>query len=127
MSAGAGGHGTAVEYADYRHGGLAVVCLPDWREEHRYGVYTVRTCSVCGGNCVVLTREAVRRCTQCRHGRELVLLACADDPGGVGQAIISLGDDAHAAGAEPDAVGVLDGMARRWLAHPPWQVPAGHV
>lgn len=103
------------------------VSLPEWRHNHRYGLYTVRKCGTCGGSGVVglaaptaLSHIFGERCPQCDEGRELVLLACADTPAGVGTAIVTLGEDAHEAGAQPDCVGVLDGRERRWLAHPRW-------
>jgi hypothetical protein len=78
-------------------GSKADIQLPDWREEHRYGIYTVR-----GGD------------------DDPVLVACADTPAAVGVAIVTLGEDAAEAGVNAESLGVMDGRTGRWLAHPCW-------
>lgn len=113
--------------------GAVVLQLPDWREEARYGVYTVRACGACGGVGAMILGSAFdlveeglagRRlgCEGCdARGYLLVLVATADTMAAVGVALCTQGEDAHAAGVEPEAYGVLDGHAGRWLAHPPWR------
>lgn len=46
-----------------------------------------------------------------RVGTRLTILACAPDPGGIGQALVTLHDDAKAAGsrlADSGRIGILD-------------------
>lgn len=45
-----------------------------------------------------------------------VVRACASDPGGIGAAIVQLGEDRREAGLAPELVAVLDAVERRWLS-----------
>lgn len=89
-------------------------------ELHRFRLYRLCDCPACGGQGKDMTRPEDRyRCLLCRgEGKVRDVVAAAEDPEGLGLALVTLGREGE---LEDCAVGVLDVLGepgQKWILKP---------